>query len=113
MADPLRGEVWTLDLNPVRGREQQGRRPGLVVSTNAFNTGPAELVIVVPLTTVFKGIPLHVQIQPPAGGLRKISYVKCEDVRSVSKQRFHKRLGRVPISVLAEVEDRLRILLEL
>ena len=54
---PARGEIWLADLNPVHGREQAGRRPCLVVSVNPFNQGPAELVIVLPLTTKDKGIP--------------------------------------------------------
>ncbi len=41
-----RGEVWLVDLNPLRGREQAGKRPGLVVSVNSFNQGAANLVVV-------------------------------------------------------------------
>jgi mRNA interferase MazF len=113
MADPLHGEVWTVDLNPTRGREQRGQRPALVVSTNAFNRGPADLVVVLPITGTQRGIPLHVRIAPPEGGLKKLSFVKVEDVRSVSKQRCTKRWGRVAPQTMAMVEDRLRVLLEL
>lgn len=113
MADPLRGEIWTLDLSPTRGREQRGRRPALVISTNQFNRGPAELVVVLPITGTHRGIPLHVRIAAPEGGLKKTSYVKCEDIRSVSKDRFGKRCGMVTQASMHEVEDRLRILLDL
>jgi len=113
MPDPARGEIWVVDLDPARGREQAGRRPALVVSDDIFNSGPAELVVVAPLTSRQKGIPFHVQIDPPEGGLKSRSFVKCEDVRSLSKQRLIRRWGTVNAQTMAAVEDRLRILLNL
>ena len=88
MAEPSRGEIWLVDLNPVCGHEQAGRRPALVVSVDGFNHGPAGLVIVIPITTKDKGIPLHVGVFPPEGGLNEQSFIKCEDVRSVAKERL-------------------------
>jgi mRNA interferase MazF len=113
MDHPLRGDIWLIDLNPVRGHEQAGKRPGLVVSVDLFNQGPAGLAVVIPITTKEKGIPFHVEVKPPEGGLTKRSFVKCEDLRSVSKERLVQRLGRVTRNTLTAVEDRLRILLEL
>jgi mRNA interferase MazF len=113
MAEPLRGEVWNVNLNPTRGREQSGSRPALVVSHNRFNESVAGLVVVVPITSTERGIPLHVPITPPEGGLKDISYAKCEDVRSVSKERLTKRMGSVSRPTMETVEDRLRILLDL
>lgn len=89
MIQPARGEIWIVDLNPVRGHEQSGRRPGLVVSTDIFNSGPAELVVLVPITSKEKGIPFHVEIYPPEGGLKERSFIKCEDIRSLAKERLH------------------------
>lgn len=106
-----RGEVWLVNLDPTRGREQAGSRPALIVSVNAFNNGSADLIIVCPVTSKSKNIPTHVQIDPPEGGLTLTSFVKCEDVRSISKNRLSKRFGVVSITTLAEVEDRLKILL--
>ena len=51
MTTPLRGEVWLVDLDPTRGREQAGKRPALVISTNEFNGSPADLVVIVPITS--------------------------------------------------------------
>jgi len=113
MAGPARGEVWMVDLDPTRGHEQAGRRPALVVSVDPFNHGPAGLVIVLPITSKAKGIPLHVSIKPPEGGVRSTSYIKCEDVRSAAKERFARRLGMISPTAQAEVDDRLRILLGL
>lgn len=100
-----------MDLNPTRGREQAGLRPGLVVSVDPFNHGPAGLVVVLPIISKHKGIPLHVPVTPPDGGLKQPSYIKCEDIRAVSKDRLVRRLGSIPEDVLAAVEQRLRLLL--
>ena len=112
-ARPSRGEVWFLSLDPTLGREQAGSRPALVVSVDPFNHGPAELVLVLPITSRAKGIPLHVEIRPPEGGVKQASFIKCEDVRSISTARLTKRWGRVSLETIAAVEDRLRILMGL
>jgi len=110
---PSRGEIWDVDLDLGRGHEQAGRRPALVVSADAFNHGPAGLVVVLPLTTRPKGIPLHVEIASPEGGVRAASWVKPEDVRSISTGRLRRRRGTVSVATLRAVETRLRVLLDL
>jgi mRNA interferase MazF len=113
MGEPSRGEVWSVNLDPTRGHEQAGKRPALVVSTDPFNHGPAGLVVVVPLSTRDKGLPLHVRVEPPEGGLKQVSFIKCEDLRSISLQRLTQRWGRVSAKTVQAVEIRLRLLLEL
>lgn len=110
---PSRGEVWEVDLSPVRGHEQGGRRPALIISSDRFNHGPAGLVVLLPVTTVDKRIPLHVAIDPPEGGLRRRSFAKPEDIRSVSRERLAKRVGAVSGRTMREVETHLRVVLEL
>lgn len=88
-------------------------RPGLIVSVDTFNNGPADLVITLPITSKGKGIPFHVEINPPEGGLIMRSHIKCEEVRSISKLRLVKRLGQVQESTLDKVEDRIKIVLGL
>ena len=114
MAAPFRGEIWNADLDPTRGREQAGKRPVLIVSTDRFNEGPAELVVIVPITSKGKGIPWHVPVKAGSdAGLTKDSFIMCEAIRCVARERLAKRLGEIADPVLAEVEKRLRILLEL
>ena len=110
---PSRGEIWLVDLNPTRGHEQSGVRPALIVSVDKFNHGPAGLAVVLPVTSRGKGIALHVSIDPPEAGLTMRSFVKVEDVRSVAMERLTRRLGQVSRATLDQVEDRLRILLDL
>ena len=102
-----------MGLDPVRGHEQAGRRPALVVSVDALNHSRAELAIVLPITSRDKGIRSHVEIRPPEGGLGVTSFAKCEDVRSISTVRLEKRLGRVTRTTMQAVQERLRILLDL
>lgn len=113
-ARPSRGEIWLADLDPTRGHEQMGWRPVLIVSANLFNYGPAGLVFVLPLTRTFRSIPLHVLIEPPEGGLRERSYILCDALRSISKERLHGQpWGRVSANTMQHVEDRLRMLMSL
>jgi mRNA interferase MazF len=111
--EPARGEIWDLDFDPIRGREQAGVRPGLIFSVDLFNKGPAELVVVVPLTRTDRKIRWHVGVRPPEAGLAAESFIQCENLRSVSKQRLRRRRGRVSAETLEQVEDRVRILLGL
>lgn len=113
LSRPSRGEIWFLNLDPTQGREQAGSRPALIVSVDAFNHGPADLVVVLPVTSVAKGIPFHVPVIPLEGGVRQSSFIKCEDVRSVSRSRLRERWGAIAPQTMAAVEDRLRILMGL
>lgn len=113
MSTASRGEIWLVGLDPTKGREQAGMRPALVISVDPFNHGAAELVIAIPITSKAKGIPLHVEVSPPEGGLTMTSFVKCEDVRSISTSRLVRKLGSVSEQTTESVEDRLRILMGL
>ncbi len=108
-----RGEIWLADLNPTRGREQAGKRPVAVVSEDRLNSGPAGLVIVLPITSTIRAIPSHIVVAPPEGGLKVRSAVICEAVRSISTGRLVERWGRLSERSLSRVEDVLRILLRL
>jgi mRNA interferase MazF len=110
---PLRGEIWLADLDPTRGHDQAGRRPVLVLSDDLFNRGPAELVVVLPITSRVRGIPLHVRVVPPEGGLRTESAILCDAIRSVARQRLVTRWGAVRRRTMLVVEDVVRVLLHL
>jgi mRNA interferase MazF len=105
--------VWLIDFgNPV-GREQSGSRPAVIVSADALNDSPAGVVVVVPITTTYRGLPSHVEIDQGSSGLDEVSYAKCEDVKSVSEQRMIARLGAVGDDVMFQTARALRFLLDL
>jgi mRNA interferase MazF len=112
-SEPSRGDVWSMNLDPTVGREQAGTRPALIVSVDKFNRGPADLIVVLPITSKDKKQPIHVPVKPPEGGLSMLSFIKCDDIRSVSKQRLKQFCGAVSAQTMAEVEKRIRILLNL
>ena len=113
MNQASRGEIWLVNLDPTAGREQAGTRPFLVISVDGFNHGAAELVVGIPVTSKAKGIPLHVEIVSPEGGLNMTSYAKCENIRSISVNRLVREFGKVSLQTVEKIEDRLRILLGL
>ena len=80
-------------------------RPCLVVSVDLFNKSPAELVIVLPVTTKDKKIRSHIPIKPTEGGVREKSFIKCEDVRSISIERLTSRWGIISPATMHVVED--------
>jgi mRNA interferase MazF len=102
-----------VDLNPTRGREQSGMRPALVLSVDKFNHGPADLVIVVPITKTARRIPTHVLVPAGEAGLTFDSYIKCEDLRSISKDRLVRHMGDVAHPRIESVEMYVRVLLGL
>ena len=110
----MRGDVWLVNLDPTIGREQAKCRPCLVISPELFNQGPAELVVIVPITSVFRPLSWFVPIEPPDGGLVNRSYVLCNQIRTVSRERFQgTKLGSLRATTMHLIENRLRILLEL
>ena len=111
MRTPARAEVWGVYLNPVRGHEQGGHRPCIVLSDDIYNFGGADKHIVVPFTSKSKAMPYHVDVLPPEGGLRVRSFVLCDDIRNISRARFGERLGAVSDRTMDEILDRVRMLI--
>ena len=111
---PSRGEIWLADLSPTRGHEQAGERPVLIISTDAFNHGPARLVFALPLTRTDRRIPIHIPIDPPEGGLSARSFILCDALRSISTDRLGPQAwGRVSPQTMHTVENILRLLMDL
>ena len=110
---PSRGEVWQVTLDPTRGHEQGWTRPCLVLSVDRFNHGPAGLVTVVPITRRDKGIPSHIRVPAGTGGLKEDSSIKCEEVRTISKDRLFMRWGQVDNRIMEDVSHKVRMILGL
>jgi mRNA interferase MazF len=97
----------------VRGHEQGRIRPALILSNDVLNHGPAELVTVVPITTRARPLRSYLAIAPPEGGLKQESFIICDQVRTISKERLGKRYGAVSAATMLEVERRVKFLLDL
>ena len=109
-----RRQVWIAEPDPVVvGREQAGGRPVLVISSNDFNNTRAGLVVVLPITTTERGFFSHVPVEPPEGGLRRKSFVMCEQIKSMSKDRLQRSLGEVRRETMIKVQEIVQVLLDL
>ncbi len=104
MARILRGEVRWADLNPVRGHEQAGERPVLVLSHDVFNERSGT-VIAIALTSQEPraGYPLTLELA--SAKLPKRSWAKTSQIRTLSTERIGRRLGRVSDEELAQVVE--------
>ena len=101
MARILRGEIRWADLNPVRGREQAGLRPVLILSQDVFNERSGT-VVAVALTSQPQraGFPLTLELH--AKGLPKKSWVKVSQIRTLAVERIGKVIGRASPEEVAQ-----------
>jgi len=91
-------QVWWVDFNPIRGREQAKERPAVIVSS-AYHLRllRGDLITVLPLTTVERAWPFRIQVGTP----RKPSWVITEQIRTVSGLRVR---GDEPLYTLSPSE---------
>lgn len=104
MARILRGEIRWADLNPVRGHEQSGLRPVLVVSHDVFNDRSGT-VIAMALTSQPQRAAFPLSLELGDRRLPKRSWVKISQVRTLSVERIGARLGRASPEELTQVVE--------
>lgn len=114
----LRGEIWQVDLDPVRGSEANKQRPAVIVSNDRANAAAARLgrgvVTVVPVTSnIDKVYPFQVLLATECSGLGVDSKAQAEQVRSIATQRLLRRVGRISPAELTDLDDALRLHLAL
>ena len=102
MARILRGDIRWADLNPVRGHEQAGERPVLVLSHDVFNERSGT-VIAVALTSQEPRAAFPLTLEVHAAGLPKRSWVKIGQIRTLSTDRIGRRLARASDEELARI----------
>lgn len=113
MGDLRRGSVAWADLDPVRGREQAGRRPVLVIASDLYLTQADTLAIVLPATTTDRGWPNHVLLTGPELRLPQPTYAMTEQPRTLTRDRLSEGIGVVDRSTMTEVDRWLRDFLAL
>lgn len=113
MRELARGSVVWAELDPVRGREQAGRRPVLVVSSDLFLEQADTLVIIVPATTRDRGWPNHVPLRGPGIDLPQPTFAMTEQPRTVTRDRFVEAAGTVDRATMKDVDRWLRDFLAL
>ena len=110
MARILRGDIRWADLNPVRGREQAGQRPVLILSHDVFNERSGT-VIGVAMTSPEPRAGFPLTLESKASGLKKRSWVKVSQIRTLSVDRIGRRIAQASEEELARVLDGLNEIL--
>ena len=110
MARILRGDVRWADLNPARGHEQAGQRPVLVLSHDVFNDRSGT-VIAVAMTSQEPRAGFPLTLESEASGLKKRSWIKISQIRTLSVDRIGIRLARASEEEVARVVDGLNEIL--
>lgn len=107
--------MFWVDWNPARGSEQAGTRPALVVSTDAANQNPNyPNVIVATVSSQGRSVPTHVEVTPsPQNGLTRVSFVKCEQLMTISKARLGNKVGTLSQGHMATVDASIKKALSL
>jgi mRNA interferase MazF len=117
-----RGEIYFVNLNPTKGREQAGRRPVLVVSSDAINKQPLVVTVVVGTSgkNVPRDYPVNVRVPSHETGLQGETVFMCFQVRSLDHDRFvdpstgrATPAGRLPPERMHQVEDALKLVLNI
>ena len=111
-----RGEIYFVDLNPIKGREQAGKRPVLVLSNDSINKLP--LVVTVVVGTKGENIPLdyptNVRVPAAESGLPIETVFLCFQLRSLDPRRFpSQRAGKLSDELMEKIEETVRYCLKL
>ena len=102
MARILRGDIRWADLNPVKGREQAGLRPVLILSQDVFNERSGT-VIAVAITSQPQRAAFPLTLEIKSKGLPKRSWVKISQIKTLSVERIGKRLAQATPEEIAQV----------
>ena len=111
-----RGDIYFVDLDPTKSREQRGRRPVLVVSVDAINAQPLVVTVVVGTAArnVPRDYPVNVRYQAGVTGLPEDTVFLCFQIRSLDPARFLDQDGKarpagvVPTADMADVDQALK-----
>ncbi len=107
------GEIWNVYFDPIKGSEQAGNRPAVIISGNLMNS-ISDLAIVCPLTSSIKNYKGHPILKPDKlNGLEVPSEVLVFQIRTLSKLRFKKRIGMISVEQLSEIKETLNEILKL
>lgn len=98
-------EIWYADPDPVRGSEQKGNSPVVIISGDLLNKY-LQIVIACPLTTKIKNYKGNLILEPAEqNGLQATSEVMTFHIRSISKDRLVKKIGSISKEDLASIKQ--------
>ena len=92
----IRGDLFYADLSPVKGSEQGGIRPVLVIQNDTGNRhSPTVIVAAITSRTTKAAIPTHVSLDKTLCGLKQDSTVLTEQIRTIDRSRLKEYIGHL------------------
>ena len=109
-----RGEIYLADLNPVRGHEQAGVHPVLVIQNDLGNQYSSTTIVAAITSRIEKRrLPVHVELAAQLSGLPKDSVALLDQIRTIDKERLGRLMGALPSEIMEQVDRALLISLDL
>ena len=103
-----RGSIYYADLDPVRGSEQGGYRPVLILQNNIGNDYSPTIIVAAITSRVKSKLPTHVKLKDMKG-LEKDSVVLLEQIRTIDKSRLDEKIGFLNRYQMRKVDEALRV----
>ena len=104
-----RGEIYYADLSPVKGSEQGGMRPCLIIQNDVGNKfSPCTIVAIITTRTTKAKLPTQLWL-PTSCGLPRNSMVECEQIRTIDKKRLGEKCGEVDSQTMKVINECLKI----
>ena len=112
-AQILRGDIFSVDFEPVRGSEQGKVRPALVIQNDIGNRYSPTIIVAAITTGNYSRFDVNVVIKAPEGGLANDSIILLNQIRTIDRARLGRHWGRVSAQTLAQVDEAIKISLGL
>ncbi|MGC9309493.1 MAG: type II toxin-antitoxin system PemK/MazF family toxin [Candidatus Nanoarchaeia archaeon] len=109
-----RGDIFLADLEPIKGKEQGGKRPVLIIQNNISNKhSPTTIIAAITSKIYEKEYPTNVFILKTDSGLNKDSTIMLNQIRTIDNSRLFKKVGALDSFVMNKVDKALKISLSL
>ena len=110
-----RGSIYWVDFSPGKGSEPLGRRPGLVIQSNAVNDSKINTVIILAITSTLKygDLPGNVTLRKGEANMPKRCVINVSQIKSVDKNSIKEKIGSLAKDKMANVEEGIRLIFDL
>jgi mRNA interferase MazF len=108
-----RGEIWTVDLEPVVGSEQGKARPAVIIQNDIGNQYSPVLIVAALTSGERARYDVQVEVKSPEGGLHHNSLVLLNQIRTIDKRRVGRYWGRLSAVTMQQVDEAIKISLGL
>lgn len=109
----LRGDIFSVDFEPVHGAEQGKVRPALVIQNDIGNRYSLTVIVAAITTGNYSRFDVNVLIQAPEGGLVNDSIILLNQIRTIDRTRLGRHWGRVSPQIMRQVDEAIKISLGL